>query len=154
MMVTPIPTVLVPGPVENLIPSIDPSQPSVMLSWNPPANSQYDGDVNSYEIRFKPERGDEVDNGASISSVIPYEGYETEDDSSITRIISTKETSIILTRESGLIPLTKTTFQVRAENTNGKGEWKTVSTYVGMYSVHAFNIIFSFSVGFKDSPLL
>ena len=106
-----------------------------MLSWNPPANSQHDGDVNFYEIHFKPsERADEVDNAPINPSVI--ESYKIEDDSSITSVIVTRESTIILTRESGLIPLNKTTFQVRAENADGKGEWTTVSTYVGMYSVH------------------
>lgn len=137
-----LPTVMVPGPVENLMPSIDPSQPSVMLSWKPPANSQHDGDVRFYEIHFNPsERDDEVDNGASNSSTIPYETYQIKDDSSISTITLTRETAITITRELGLIPLTKTTFQVRAENADGKGEWTTVSTYVGMYSVHTFIIL-------------
>jgi len=142
-----LPTVLVPGPVENLMPSIDPSQPSVMLSWKPPANSQHDGDVKFYEIRFNPsERVDEVSNGASNSSAIPYEMHQITFDSSITTIALTRETAISITRELGLIPLTKTTFQVRAENADSKGEWTSVSTYVGMYSVHTFIIIFCHNI--------
>ena len=42
-------------------------------------------------------------------------------------------TSIVLTRESGLKPLTKFDFKVRARNAVHGGEWSTVSEYIGMY---------------------
>lgn len=42
-------------------------------------------------------------------------------------------TSIVLTRESGLKPLTKFDFDVRARNAEHEGEWSTVSEYIGMW---------------------
>ena len=42
-------------------------------------------------------------------------------------------TSIVLTRESGLKPLTKFDFDVRALNAEHEGEWSTVSEYIGMW---------------------
>ena len=42
-------------------------------------------------------------------------------------------TTTVITRESGLRPLTNTTFEVRACNGEDVSqEWRTVSTFVGM----------------------
>ena len=43
-------------------------------------------------------------------------------------------TSVVLTRKSGLKPLTKYVFEVRARNDGHKGEWSSVSEYIGMGS--------------------
>ena len=45
-------------------------------------------------------------------------------------------TSVILSRESGLKPLTKYDFEVRARNSNHTGRWSAVSEYIGMNSVY------------------
>ena len=41
-------------------------------------------------------------------------------------------TKIVLMRESGLKPLTKFDFAVRARNADHGGEWSVVSEYIGM----------------------
>ena len=41
-------------------------------------------------------------------------------------------TSAVLIRKSGLKPLTKYVFEVRARNDGHKGEWSSVSKYIGM----------------------
>lgn len=46
-------------------------------------------------------------------------------------------TSIVLTRESGLKPLTTYDFEVRARNANHSGNWSAVSEYIGMCSVYS-----------------
>ena len=45
-------------------------------------------------------------------------------------------TTIVLSRESGLKPLTKYDFEVRARNPNHTGRWSAVSEYIGMNSVY------------------
>lgn len=122
-----LPVAHVPGPVVNFIPTVNPNEPSVTLSWDPPVNSQYRGDILLYEIRFKAsERCDRVEDSADDSFVIPYQNFKTKDGST---------TNFVVTREMGLVPLTTTTFEVRAMNTDetgGSGEWTAVSKYVGM----------------------
>ena len=115
-----LPVAHIPGPVENFVPTVNPSEPSVTLSWDPPVNSQYKGDILLYDIRFKVSgRCDGLDDSDDGSSVIPY---QTEDGST---------TSFVVTRELGLIPLTTATFKVRAVNADETGNWTTVSTHVG-----------------------
>ena len=48
--------------------------------------------------------------------------------------VDSQATSVLLTRENGLNPLTTYDFQVRARNADhNKGEWRKVSEYIGMY---------------------
>ena len=70
-----------------------------------------DGDITSYDIHFKP---------------CGREGNYCK------KIVFPPATSILLTRESGLKPLTKYTFEVRAWSTFREGKWSEVSEYIGM----------------------
>jgi len=99
-------TAFTPDPVQNLTAVVDPHMPSVTLNWDPPANAAYPGYVTKYEIRFW---GDD-------SSF-----YDERD-------VNGSTTTTVITRESGLSPLTTFTFKVRA---CVSGEWRTVSTFVG-----------------------
>ena len=45
--------------------------------------------------------------------------------------MSAPVTSILLTREDGLKPLTEYDFEVGAQNGDSDGEWSTVSQYIG-----------------------
>ena len=79
------------------------------LKWDPPANAGYPGDVTKYHIRFwNKEKGcynEKMVNGSTT----------------------------VFTRESGLRPLTKTTFEVRAcSGDDASKEWRTATTFVGM----------------------
>ena len=47
--------------------------------------------------------------------------------------VKAPETSICLTRESGLKPLMKYEFEVRSRNAECVGKWSSVSKYIGMY---------------------
>ena len=68
------------------------------------------GDVKSYDIRFKP---------------CGKEGnYCTE-----TIVAPAKK--ILFTRESGLKPLTKYNFEVRAQSFCREGKWSELSEYIG-----------------------
>ena len=125
--VTPLlPAAHVPGPVENLVPTVNPNEPAVTLSWDPPVNSQYKGDILLYDIRFKASgRCDRLENSDDDSSAIPNQNFQTKDGSI---------TSFVVTREMGLVPLTTAAFEVRAVNANetgGSGEWTAVSIFVG-----------------------
>ena len=80
------------------------------LTWDPPANASDAGDVTIYHTRFKQDRKEwcnEIVNGST--------------------------TSMILTRESGLVPQTTYEFAVRAQSGDDIGEWETVSAYLGAY---------------------
>ena len=79
-----------------------------------------DGDVKSYDIRFKP-CGSEG-NYCKETVVAPA-------------------TSIILTRDSGLKPLTKYKFDVRARSVSQEGKWSELSEYIGMF-MHIILYIF------------
>jgi len=48
-------------------------------------------------------------------------------------VVDSSTTSIILNRDSGLIPLTTSTFEVRAQCGDDLGEWSVISSYVGKY---------------------
>ena len=81
------------------------------LKWDLPANAGHPGDVTKYRVRFwDKEKGcynEKTVNGSTDTTVI--------------------------TRELGLRPLTKTTFEVRAcTGDDVSQEWRTVSTFVGM----------------------
>ena len=81
------------------------------LKWDPPANARYEGYVTNYQIRvWDKEKGCYNENTVDGST-----------------------TTIVITRESGLRPLTETTFEVRAcSGDDASQEWRTVSTFVGM----------------------
>ena len=99
-----------PDPVQNLTAAVDTHKPSVTLNWNPPANAGYAGDVTKYQIRFW--------NWAVLK------------DSTI--VVNGSTTTTVITRESGLRPLTQFTFEVRAcSGDSVSPEWKPVSTFVG-----------------------
>jgi len=108
-----IATALTPDPVRSLIAALDTHKPSVTLSWDPPANAAHAGCVTKYEIHFQ-------DNDSS------FHGEKAVDGSTTTTVI---------TRESGLRPLTTFTFKVRAySGDNASKEWRTVSRFIGMYA--------------------
>ena len=105
---------LVPDPVENLNVDVDPSVPSVTLTWDLPRNvgvrfQRSWSDVSSYHIRFKPQDREHYhDMGVDRSTPC-----------------------VVLKRESGLIPHTTTIFEVRAQCGDDLGEWKQASRFIG-----------------------
>ena len=88
--------------------SLNPDVPSVTLTWDPPSNvgAGTQSYVTQYHVRFKP-RGR---NNAKICC---------------------SATSIVLDKDSGLIPLTTYRFGVRAQCGDCIGLWKAVSSYFG-----------------------
>ena len=104
---------LVPGQVQNLRSTLDTDQLSLTLNWDKPKNVTTAGDASTYEIRFWPS-----------NNVTARNNYSS--------IIETTDTNVCLTRKSGLQPLTKYDFEVRVRNADRKGEWSTVSEYIGM----------------------
>jgi len=98
-----------PDPVQTLKATVNPSVPSIELTWDPPTNASGSGDVTKYHICFKPDGIDSYD--------------ETTVDGSIT--------SMVLTRDSGLVPQTTCEFGVRAQSADNIGEWERLSTYIG-----------------------
>ena len=79
-----------------------------------------DGDVKSYDIRFKPYGSE--GNYCKETVVAPA-------------------TSILLTRDSGLKPLTKYKFDVRARSVSQEGKWSELSEYIGTF-MHIILCIF------------
>ena len=55
-------------------------------------------------------------------------------------------TSVLLTRKSGLKPLTNYVFEVRAWNYRHKGEWSTMSKYIGMFILCAYTLYRYYSI--------
>ena len=110
-----ISTALVPGKVQNLRSTIDVNVPTLTLHWDKPKNVTTDGDVKSYDIRFKP---------------CGREGnYRKE-------TVVAPATSILLTRESGLKLWTKYDFEIRAQNSYQEGKWTKHSKYIGKFVVY------------------
>ena len=98
-------------PVEKLTATVDIHKPSVTLKWDPPANAGYPGDVTKYQVRF----------------------WDKEKSCYSEEIVNGSRTTTVITRESGLTPLTETTFEVRAcSGDDVSQEWRTVTTFVGM----------------------
>ena len=83
-------TALTPDPVENLTAVVDTHDPSVTLNWDPPANAA--GYVTKYELH---------DNDS---------GYHGEE------VVNGSTTFTVITRESGIRPLSAFTFKVRAHS--------------------------------------
>ena len=104
---------LVPGPVKHLKIDVDLIVPSATLTWDQPKNLTRTETQsflpNIYNVRFKPEGRDHYD--------------EMDVDGSTT--------SVVLKRESGLIPLTTSMFEVRAQCAGNLGKWKAISRYIG-----------------------
>ena len=97
--------------VENLTARVDTHKPTVSLKWDPPANAGVVGDVIKYQVRFWDKKN----------------GCYNE------KLVDGSTTTTVITRESGLRPLTPSTFEVRAcSGGNLSQEWRTVSTFVGM----------------------
>jgi len=110
-----ISTALVPGKVQNLRSTLDVNVPTLTLHWDKPKNITTDGDVKSYDIRFKP---------------CGREGnYHKE-------TVVAPATSILLTRESGLKLWTKYDFEIRAQNSYQEGKWTKHSKYIGKFIVY------------------
>ena len=105
-----IATALTPDPVQNLMAAVNPHKPSVTLSWEPPANAIDERDITTYQICFWDEE----------------KGFCNE------RVVNGSTTTTVITRESGLRPLTTFTFKVRAYSGDGVSrEWRSVSRFIG-----------------------
>ena len=93
---------------------MDSHKPSVTLKWDPPANAGHLGDVTKYQIRF----------------------WDKEKGCYNEKTVDGSTTTTVITRESGLRPLTETTFEVKAcSGDDVSPEWRTVTTFFGMYVV-------------------
>ena len=104
-------TALTPDSVQNLTASVDTHKPAVTLNWDPPANAGYPGDITKYQVRF----------------------WDKEKCCYNESTVNGSTTTTVITRESGLRPLTETTFEVRAcSGDDVSQKWRTVSAFVGM----------------------
>ena len=99
-----------PGPVTNLTITLNPNEPSVTLNWDPPTNIVNTWDVTSYDVRFKPSNRQHYDH----------------------KMVNGAVTSVHLTLDDGLEPLTRCVFEVRARNFDHTGEFTPVAASVGM----------------------
>ena len=82
------------------------------LKWDPPANVGCPGDVTKYQVRF----------------------WDKEKKRYNEKLVDGSTTTTVITRESGLRPLTTSTFEVRAcSGIDVSEEWRTVSTFVGRF---------------------
>ena len=100
---------LTPDRVPKLKAAVDPHKPSVTLNWDPPANAA--GYVTKYEICFQ-------DNNS---------GFHGE------KVVNGSTTTTVITRESGLRPLTTFTFGVRAYSGDKRSRGlRTGPIFVGM----------------------
>jgi len=108
-------TALVPGQVQNLRSTLNPKIPSLTLNWDKPSNVKTAEEVTAYDIRFRP------------AASWWRKGY-------YKMTVDSPATSVLITRENGLNPLTTYDFEVRARNAGlHEGEWSKVSKYIGMY---------------------
>ena len=112
-----IPAALVPGQVQNLRSTLDTNVPTLTLNWDKPKNMVTDGDLVSYHIRFKPT-GSGWEGNYCMKNVNP------------------PATSILLTRESGLKPLTKYDFEIWAQSSHHKGKRTKHSKYISKFVVY------------------
>ena len=84
------------------------------LNWYPPANAADAGDITKYEIHFR-------DNDRSFHGE---------------KVVNGSTTTTIITRQSGLRPLTTFTFKVRACSGDYASQvWRTVSKFIGMQTL-------------------
>jgi len=112
-----IPAAPVPGQVQNLRSTLDTDIPTLTLHWDKPKNMVTDGDVISYDIRFKPT-------GSG------WEGNYCK------HIVNPPATSILLTRESGLKPMTKYDFEIRVQSFCHEGKWTKDSKYISKFIIY------------------
>ena len=104
-------TDLTPGRVQNLTAAVDPHKPCVILKWDPPANVGYP-DVTDYQVHF----------------------WDKKRSCYKEKFVNGLITTTIITRDSGLRPLTTSTFEVRAcSGIDESQEWRAVSTFVGRF---------------------
>ena len=96
---------------------MNPSDPSLELTWDPPANASGSGDVTTYHICFK------------------LEGKESYDEMTV----DGSTTSVVLTRNSGLVPQITYDLGVRAQSADDMGEWERLSTYIGIVYYHVLS---------------
>jgi len=83
----------------------------VSLKWDPPTNAAFAGDITKYKICF----------------------WHKEKGTYNEKIVDGSASMTVITRASGLIPLTTCKFQMRAYSGDDVSqESKTVSTFVGM----------------------
>ena len=111
------PAALTPGYVQNLRSTLDTSLPTLTLNWDMPENmvNVTDGEV-SYDIRFKPTRSG-------------CEGNYCK------KTVKPPATSVLLTWESGLKPLTKYDFEIQARSLYREGKWTRYSKYIRKFAV-------------------
>ena len=113
------PAALVPGQVQKLRSTLHTNIPSLTLNWDKPSNVKTAEEVTTYDIRFRPAGSWWI------------QGYRK-------RTVNSPATSVHLTRENGLNPLTKYEFEVRARNDHCEGEWSKVSIYIGTFIVYEY----------------
>lgn len=106
-------------PVCNLLAAVDETVPSVTLSWDPPANIRSTEEVTEYQIDFI-----KVDHQ---NETTPSENTE--------MTVNGSTNSVVLTRESGLEPLTHYRFWVRGKSGPTGGDWDNVSRHYGRYCI-------------------
>jgi len=108
---------VVPGRVQNLRSILDTNKPSLTLNWDKPNNVVTAEDLIAYDIRFRPAVGWRKDyHMLTVDSPV---------------------TSVLLTRENGLNPLTTYDFEVRAQNAvHNEGKWIKLSKYIGRFTVY------------------
>ena len=94
---------------------MDPSTGSLTLEWDRPLNCETAKDVTAYDVWFK------------TCVTLEGEGYSKTS-------VKASAASIHLTRESGLKPLMKYEFKIRARNTGHDGNWSRIVKYVGKYT--------------------
>ena len=90
---------------------------SLTLNWDKPSNVKTAEEVTAYDIRFRP------------AGRWWIQGYHK-------MIMDSSATSVVLTRENGLNPLTTYEFEVRTRNDHCEGEWSKVSKYIGIFIVY------------------
>jgi len=93
---------------------MDTNIPSLTLNWNKPSNVTIAEEVTAYDIRFRPAGSWWI------------QGYHK-------MTVDSPATSVVITRENGLNPLTTYDFEVRARNDHCEGEWNKVSKYIGTF---------------------
>jgi len=111
-----IPAALVPGHVQNVRSTLDTNALALTLNWDKPKNTVTNGDEMSYDIRFK----------------LTGSGWE---GNYFKMNVNPPATSILLTRESGLKPMTKYDFEIRAQSFYHEGKWTKHSKYIGEFIV-------------------
>ena len=110
---------LIPDPVQSLSAAVNEDTPSVTLSWRPPGNIQDVEELTGYHIRFKPFGSKEY----------------------VETTVTSSTSSVVLSRESGLVPLKNYNLQVRAQSGCCTGEWKEVTAFCGKHCAHSTRVL-------------